>query len=79
MWYGPRITRIVLAVSCLATLAACDSHPIGHAEPTASGAARQEVTADTMYEGTSSEAGVAENQPAADTTGRGGVFVGSGH
>jgi hypothetical protein len=78
MWYGPRITRIVLAVSSLLALTACGSQPTGHAEPEASGAARQEASTDTMYVGTSSEAGSPEST-GTDTTGRGGVFVGSGH
>jgi hypothetical protein len=78
MCYEPRITRIVLAVSCLAAFGACDSQPIGHAEPMATGAARQEASTDTMYVGASSEAGLAE-ATVTDTTGRGGVFVGSGH
>lgn len=79
MGYRPRITMIFAVAFSLFVLGACDSQPTALAAPAVPGAARNEASNDTPHAGTSSEAGALDDPAVTDTTGRGGVFVGSGH
>jgi hypothetical protein len=80
MWYRPRIVLNALALAGVLSLSACDSEPTWNADPPAT-TGRHELARDTLpvVGSTSSDAAGAESAPAPDTTGRGGVFVGSGH
>jgi hypothetical protein len=76
--------RLGAAICTVLILAACNAQPTASRASTGEASARSSGSSDQLSGGTSTNGGGAAAAPgeatvAGDTTGRGGVFVGSGH